>query len=583
MLYKKRLRDEKANETSIFTNNLHDALLAKNGGAFWHTWKSKFRSNASEIIQVDGIVDSTSIAKNFAEYFANICNPPSTTCSDKIKLEYMEIREQYCGSIVTQDCVFDIELVSTLICSMKNGKAAGLDELSCEHFKYCHPIVVCILTKLFNLFISSGHIPSSFCNSYTVPIPKCDGRTRALSLDDFRGISISPVVSKLFEMAILDRYSTYLTTSDCQFGFKKNVGCRDAIYCVRNVIESFVSNGSTVNACALDLSKAFDRMSHYALFIKLMERKIPTQLLIIIENWFNASFTRIHWNGATTPFFRLVAGVRQGGVLSPFLFALFIDSIVDRVKESDVGCYIRNVFCGLFLYADDILLLSPTVHGLQVMLNVCEHFLTEIGMSINVKKSACIRFGPRCNVKCAEIVSALGGSIQWVNSCRYLGIFMVSGRTFRCSFDNAKSRFFRAFNAIYSKVGRLASEEVILSLLRTKCLPILLYATEACPLLVRTKHSFEFALTRVFMKIFRTSSSPIVKDCQHYFNILPVQSQLMIRTAMFLQKFSASLNSMCAVFSLNARCQLNAIFSQFDHVTTASQLKITIQTLFANE
>ena len=48
LLYKKRLRDEKANETSIFTNNLHDALLAKNGGAFWHTWKSKFRSNVEK-------------------------------------------------------------------------------------------------------------------------------------------------------------------------------------------------------------------------------------------------------------------------------------------------------------------------------------------------------------------------------------------------------------------------------------------------------------------------------------------------------------------------------------------------------
>jgi hypothetical protein len=163
-----------------------------------------------------------------------------------------------------------------------------------------------------------------------------------------------------------------------------------------------------------------------------------------------------------------------------------------------------------------------------------------------------------------------------VKSCRYFGIFIVSGRTFRCSFDNAKSRFFRAFNAIYSKVGRLAYEEVILSLLRTKCLPILLYATEACPLLVRTQHSFEFALTRVLMKTVRTFSSPIVKDCQHYFNLLPVQSQLMIRTAMFLQKFSASLSSMCSLFSFNVRYQLNAIFSQFDNVTTASQLKVAI-------
>ena len=185
--------------------------------------------------------------------------------------------------------------------------------------------------------------------------------------------------------------------------------------------------------------------------------------------------------------------------------------------------------------------------------------------------------------KCVEIVSVLGGTIQWVSSCRYLGISIVSGRTFRCSFDNVKARFFRAFNAIYSKVGRLASEEVILSLLRTKCLPILLYATEACPLLARTKQSFEFALTRVLMKIFRTSSSTIVKDCQHYFNLLPVHLQLMIRTAMFLQKFSASLNSMCSLFSCNARCQLNAILSQFDNVTTVCQLEVTIQTLFENE
>ena len=130
---------------------------------------------------------------------------------------------------------------------MANGKAAGLDQLSSEHLKYRHPVVVCILTKLFNLFLCYSHIPSSFGCSYTVPVPKCDSRTRALRVDDFRGISISPVISKLFEMAILDRFSVYLTTSDHQFGFKKNLSCRHAIYCVRNVVEKFVKNGSTVS------------------------------------------------------------------------------------------------------------------------------------------------------------------------------------------------------------------------------------------------------------------------------------------------------------------------------------------------
>ena len=196
--------------------------------------------------------------------------------------------------------------------------------------------------------------------------------------------------------------------------------------------------------CSLDLSKAFDRMCHHSLFIELMKREIPNQLLVILEKWFNESITCIHWNGCISHFFRLEAGVRQGGVLSPFLFAVFIDSIVERVKSADVGCYIRTICCSIFLYADDIILLSPTVHGLQVLLNVCEHYLIEIGMSINVNKSVCIRFGPRFSMKCAEIVSAFGGNIKWSNSCRYLGVFFVSGRNFRCSFDNAKARFFQS-------------------------------------------------------------------------------------------------------------------------------------------
>ena len=113
------------------------------------------------------------------------------------------------------------------------------------------------------MFVSLGHVPQGFGASYTVPIPKCDGHTRALCVDDFRGISISPVLSKLFELAILDRFSNFFATSDCQFGFKKNIGCRDAVYCVRNVVENFISHDSTVNVCTLDLSKAFDRMCYF--------------------------------------------------------------------------------------------------------------------------------------------------------------------------------------------------------------------------------------------------------------------------------------------------------------------------------
>ena len=112
----------------------------------------------------------------------------------------------------------------------------------------------------------------------------------------------------------------------------------------------------------------------------------------------------------------------HGGVLSPLLFAIFIDNIVSRVKSVNVGCYISLVCCCIFLYADDILLVAPTVTGLQTLLNVCEQELIDLDMRVNVKKSNCIRFGKRFNEPCAELASVHGGSIKWVDSCRYLGV-----------------------------------------------------------------------------------------------------------------------------------------------------------------
>jgi len=441
----------------------------------------------------------------------------------------------------------------------ENGKAAGLDSLTCEHLKYSHPIVITLLTKLFNLFIATGHIPNEFGVSYTVPIPKVDGLTRSVTVDDFRGISISPVISKLFELCILDRFSDYFKSSDFQFGFKQRLSCSHAIYSVRNVIDHFVSNGSTVNACTLDLSKAFDRMNHYALLTKLMDRKLPCELLDIFEYWFTISVTCIKWYGCVSTFFKLTAGVRQGGVLSPVLFAIFIDCLALKVKAANLGCYLSTNCACIFLYADDIMLLAPTVSGLQSLLNVCVAELADIDMSLNAKKCYCIRFGPRFDAPCTRLLIGDDVVLPWVSSCKYLGIYFVSGRVLRCSFDISKRKFFRSFNAVYSKVGRRASEEVILSLIRSKCLPLLLYATEACPLFSRDRQSLEFTCTRIFMKIFRTGSSQIVKDCQTFLNFKSINDQITNRICKFLAKYEICENTICSLFSRVARRQLDLI------------------------
>ena len=154
---------------------------------------------------------------------------------------------------------------------------------------------------------------------------------------------------------------------------------------------------------------------------------------------------------------------------------------------------------------------------------------------------------------------------------------MVSARLFQCCFHDAKSRFFRGFNAILGKVGRLASEEVIVALLKSKCLPILLYATEAVPLFSRHKQSMEFTINRIFMKLFSTGSLDVVNECLLSFNFLPVNLQICIRTARFLQRFLALDNSLCRLFEDIAKRQLFSIFCYFgDNIKTACELRNAI-------
>ena len=104
-----------------------------------------------------------------------------------------------------------------------------------------------------------------------MPVPNCCQTSS--TVDDFSGISVSSILSNLalsyLEHCILDRFSSYLTTSYNQFGFQKGLSGSNTVYSVRSVINSFVSGGSTVSVCAIDLSKAFDKMNRYSYLLYL--------------------------------------------------------------------------------------------------------------------------------------------------------------------------------------------------------------------------------------------------------------------------------------------------------------------------
>ena len=136
-------------------------------------------------------------------------------------------------------------------------------------------------------------------------------------------------------------------------------------------------------------------------------------------------------------------------------------------------------------------------------------------------------------------------ALPWVEEIRYLGIFMVRSRTFKCSLDHAKRSFYRALNAIFGKIGRIASEQVVLELVSKKCLPILMYGLEACPLNNAEKNSLDFTVNRFLMKLFKSANMAIIDECRHYFHFDLISERIAKRTANFCLRFADCRNAFC--------------------------------------
>jgi len=114
-----------------------------------------------------------------------------------------------------------------------------------------------------------------------------------------------------------------------------------------------------------------------------------------------------------------------------------------------------------------------------------------------------------------------------VTELRYLVVYMylVKSRTLKCSLDAAKRGFYRVANSIFGKVGRVASEEVIIHLITVKCIPILLYGLETLSLNKFQLTSLDFVVNRFLMKLFRTTNIQIIEICCEQFNLVLLSIQ----------------------------------------------------------
>ena len=137
----------------------------------------------------------------------------------------------------------------------------------------------------------------------------------------------------------------------------------------------------------------------------------------------NANAFVVKWDSIISLSFNVSNGVRQGGVLSPILFNLFIEDLSQRLLDTRVGCYMNHVCFNHINYADDCVLLAPSVPALQILINVCNSYASQFDMIYNCKKSLCMSFYPKGFYNSITPNVILGGTcLRWTDQHKYLGV-----------------------------------------------------------------------------------------------------------------------------------------------------------------
>ncbi|CAL4101184.1 unnamed protein product, partial [Meganyctiphanes norvegica] len=139
---------------------------------------------------------------------------------------------------------------------------------------------------------------------------------------------------------------------------------------------------------------------------------------------------RVKWGNAYSEEFMVSNGVKQGGVISPILYCLYIDGLINELKASNVGCFMGGVYAGIFIYADDLKLLAPSVYALRVMLAICQNYAAKYDVKFN-DKSQLIVFKPKEDNIICPTVTINGAKLQAVHSITHLG-HIINEDIFKC-------------------------------------------------------------------------------------------------------------------------------------------------------
>ena len=385
------------------------------------------------------------------------------------------------------DAPITTEEVAKGIKNLKTGKAAGPDGIGSEILKSSLPVIINFLTQLCNHIFQFGMFPVEWTKSILVPIFK---KGNPNNTDNYRGVSLSPVVSKVYTDILHDRVSDWAETNDIiveeQAGFRKSYSTIDHIFTIYSMVQRQFDKGQKLYVAFVDFRKAFDFVNRDALWHiidKTGIRKNSKMYNALRAMYKNVLSSVRCGNKGISDYFDCPLGVKQGCKMSPKLFTLFINELAKEVARNGkhgVQMIPNAVEIMLLLFADDLVLISQTPLGLQNQLNQLEIQTKRLGLIVNLEKTKIMVFRKGGHLSKFERWTFSGESVEVVNSYVYLGIELSTRLSTSVITSKPAVKAKKAVNEILKCLSSLQSHDLDLfsTLFSSKVQPIMLYGSE---------------------------------------------------------------------------------------------------------
>eukprot|EP00111_Clytia_hemisphaerica_P004254 TCONS_00012144-protein len=357
------------------------------------------KSSPQKLYTINNKTNTEDITTEFKNHFDTLLNTPRTAQINNTRTN--DLLDSLLSDLQEMDEIDFLVNENDLLTAINNlnkDKAYDPFGIKAEHFihGFTHPSDqnLSFLSLTINRILTSKHFPESLATSHLVPIIKSH-RKPISDPNNYRGISLIPILTKLIEQVILQKCPQLKHHADHQYGFSSDGSTLHAEFLINETIQKYNTQNTPVYICSLDAEKAFDSCNWLELFNKLKLKNIlPNTVLQFLIKLYSHGEAKIKYNSNISKPFSLSQGVRQGSILSPYLYNIYTEDILQEITNLNVGTFLNpNINTSIIAFADDLILLSPNLKHLQKMISLCQEKGGNIGLKFNDTKTQFIVSG----------------------------------------------------------------------------------------------------------------------------------------------------------------------------------------------